>query len=86
MYQMKTPNATMTLESEHPLLHFPVPFQLATAAKADSHAMHRNRSTATRAYGLANLRVRGKRGVMVWYMIAGTVRNICQLVSDLFIT
>jgi hypothetical protein len=36
-YHKKTPIATTALLTVHPPLHFPVPFQFATAAKADNH-------------------------------------------------
>ena len=65
-YQRNTPNATTDFDSEHPFLHSPVPFQFATAAKALNHSIANTRSVPAIAYGFANFRVRGKRGVIVW--------------------
>jgi len=73
--QMKTPSPTTALLIPHAPLHFPLELKLACEAKAEIQKMQKRESTHAIAYGFASLRVRGNRGVIVRYMIAGIVRK-----------
>lgn len=70
-FEKKATNHIMKETPETPLdaLHASpqrsLAFHFVTAAKADSHNIANKRSTAIRAYGFANFRVRGNREVMV---------------------
>jgi len=78
-YQMKTPSPTTALLIPHAPLHFPLELKLACEAKAEIQKMQKRESTHAIAYGFASLRVRGNRGVIVRYMIAGIVRKHCSI-------
>lgn len=72
---MKTPMPTRALLAPHAPLHFPLELKLACAAKAASQKMAIKKSTVARAYGFANFRVRGNRGVMVRNIMVGIDRK-----------
>lgn len=62
---MKNPKPTMAFEKLHAPKQYPLLFQAATDAKAESHRIAYNTSSPANTYALPQLRERAKRSVML---------------------
>ena len=72
---MKNPKPTSALLRSQAPKHKSHVFIVATDAKADSHRIVYTTSMIAKAYAFPHFLDRSNIGVIVWYMIAGTVKK-----------
>lgn len=78
-YKMKNPNPTIAFATPQAGLHFPVPLNAATDAKAASQKMQNRRSKMANAYAFPQARDLSNHKVMLLYTIAGMEMKHCLL-------